>query len=168
MALLLTRSEVADLLDLDSAMAATEEAFREQSDDAVAALAPSMLPTRRGALRIVSGALLNSRRMGVRAGPAAGYLEHPSGERMQAFLYDSETGDLLCVMAYTFGTLRTGATVGVATRLLAREDAHVAAMLGTGRNAISLLRAVCHVRPIEHVRVYSRDTQHRTDFAERA
>jgi alanine dehydrogenase len=169
MALWLSAAEVEPLLDLDSAMEVTAGAFREQSAKAVAALAASMLRTRRGMLRIVTGALLDSRRMGVRLGPAQGYTDRVvASDKMLAALYDSESGELLSVMGYPFGTLRTGATVGLATKLFAREDSRVAGMLGTGRNALSLLKAVCHVRPIEHIRVYSRDPQHRQEFVDRA
>ncbi|HEX6512225.1 MAG TPA: ornithine cyclodeaminase family protein [Chloroflexota bacterium] len=164
----MSAEEVGPLLDLEGAIEVTAQALREQAADGVAALAASMLPTRKGMLRIVTGALLDSRRMGVRFGPAIGYTDRSGVEKMLAALYDSESGELLSVMGYPFGTLRTGAAVGLAARVLAREDARVAGMLGTGRNALGLLRAVCHVRPIEHVRAYSRDPAHREGFAKRA
>jgi ornithine cyclodeaminase/alanine dehydrogenase-like protein (mu-crystallin family) len=168
MPLLLNRREVEGLMDLDSAMDVTVRAFREQAADAVAALAPRHLEGRGKAIRIVMGGVLDSGRFGLRAGPAVGFPPGASANATVALLWDSASGELLSIMAYTFGTLRTGASVGVATRLFARQDAHVAAMLGTGRNALSLLRAVCHVRPIEQVRVYSRDEHRRAAFAERA
>jgi len=168
MALLLTRRDVEGLLDLSSAIEVTLEAFKEQSAGAVSALSPRMLLTPNGALRIVSGALLDSQRMGVRAGPAMGYSDMSGGERMVALLYETEGGELLSVMSFPFGTLRTGATVGLATRFLARHDAHVVGMIGTGRNALSLLTAVCQLRPIEQVRVFSRNPERRTEFARRA
>jgi alanine dehydrogenase len=167
MPLLVTRREVEGLLDLTTAIDVTEAAFREQAAGAISTQPPRMLTTPRGALRMVSGALLQSRRMGLRAGPAMGY-NAEGGERMVALLWDTETGDLLGVLSHPFGTLRTGATVGLATRWFAREDAHVLGMIGTGRNALSLLTAVCHVRPIEHIRVFSRDPEHRSRFAQRA
>lgn len=168
MPLLLSRADVEGLLDLDSAMEATLQAFREQAADAIAALAPRHLEGRGHHIRIVFGGVLDSGYFGIRAGPAVGFPPGASGRSTVALLWDATSGDLLSIMAYPFGTLRTGASIGVATRLFARQDAHVAAMLGTGRNALSLLRAVCHVRPIEQVRVYSRDAQHRTEFASRA
>jgi ornithine cyclodeaminase/alanine dehydrogenase-like protein (mu-crystallin family) len=168
MALWLSAAEVEPLLDLDGAMNVTAEAFKEQSAKAVAALAASMLRTRKGMLRIVTGALLDSRRMGVRLGPAQGYTDRIASDKMLAALYDAESGELLSVMGYPFGTLRTGATVGLATRLFARDDARVAGLLGTGRNALSLLKAVCHVRPIEHIRVFSPNPEHRQEFVGRA
>jgi alanine dehydrogenase len=168
MTLLLTKTEAARLLDLDQAMEVTLAVLREQAAGAVTAIPPRHVPVPRGALRIVSGALLQSRRMGLRAGPAAG-LADPTGETTHvALLFDSETGELLCIMGYPFGTLRTGATIGVATRYFARADARTVAMIGTGRNALSLLQAACHVRPIERVRVYSRNAERRGAFAARA
>src|SRR5262249_29642282 len=81
-------------------------------------------------------------------------------------LYDAESGDLLCIMGYPFATLRTGATVGVATDLLARPDACEVGMIGTGRNALSLLEAARQVRPVERIRVFSRNAERRAPFPE--
>jgi ornithine cyclodeaminase len=164
MTLLLTRAEVEPLLDLEQAIRLTESVFAEQASDGVVAVAPRHVTVPRGALRIVSGALLKSRRMGVRVGPAS----ELAGTGATALLYDSENGALLCVMAYRFGTLRTGATIGLATRLFARAEARSVAMIGTGRNALSLLRAACHVRRIDRIRVYSRNPERRAGFAQKA
>ena len=168
MALYLSRRDVEGLLDLDAAMDVTVQAFREQAAGAITAVAPRHLSGGGRELRIVMGGLLESRRFGLRAGPAVGFPEGASNGATAAMLWDADTGRLLSIMAYTFGTLRTGASIGVATRLFARTGAHEVAMLGTGRNALSLLRAVCHVRPIERLRVYSRDPERRAAFAQRA
>ena len=169
MTLLLTRADVDALLDLPQAMAVTLDVLREQAAGAVVGIAPRMLPVTRGALRIVSGAVMQSQRMGVRLGPTYSTPGVATGATLHhALLYDTETGELLCVMAYPFGTLRTGATIGVATRFFAREDARVLAMIGTGRNALSLLQAGRHVRPIERIQVYSRNAERRAEFARRA
>lgn len=52
--------------------------------------------------------------------------------------------------------MRTGAGTGAATRLLARSDASVLAMIGAGAQAEWQVRAVLAVRPIRQVRVYAR------------
>ncbi len=67
----------------------------------------------------------------------------------------------------TLTALRTGAASGVATDLLARPDATVLAMIGTGGQAADQVRAVCAVREIRHVRVASRDLEHAREFAAR-
>ena len=58
------------------------------------AIPPRHVTVPGGHLRIVSGALLETQRMGVRLSPASG----GTNERALALLYDSENGDLFCVM----------------------------------------------------------------------
>lgn len=68
---------------------------------------------------------------------------------------DAATGMPLAVMDGTYLTaLRTGAASGVATALLARADARVAAIFGAGAQARTQLEAVCTVRSIESVWAY--------------
>jgi alanine dehydrogenase len=68
---------------------------------------------------------------------------------------DAQTGQPTAVMDGTYLTaLRTGAASGVATDLLARPDARVAAIFGAGVQARTQLEAVCTVRSIEKVWVY--------------
>jgi ornithine cyclodeaminase len=52
---------------------------------------------------------------------------------------------------------RTAAGSALATRLLAREDARVLAVIGTGVQARTHARAIPRVRPIEEIRVAGRD-----------
>lgn len=71
------------------------------------------------------------------------------------FVVDGETGRPLAVMDGTYLTaLRTGAASGVATDILARKDARVAAIIGAGTQSHTQLEAVCTVRNIEKVWVY--------------
>jgi alanine dehydrogenase len=68
---------------------------------------------------------------------------------------DAETGRPVALMDGTYLTaLRTGAASGVATELLARPDARVAAIFGAGAQARTQLEAVCTVRRIEQAWVY--------------
>jgi ornithine cyclodeaminase len=79
---------------------------------------------------------------------------------------DGETGTPVAVLdGTTLTAMRTGAASGVATRLLAREDAAVLAMLGTGGQAAWQVRAVMAARPISEVRALSRDAAARERFA---
>jgi ornithine cyclodeaminase len=69
---------------------------------------------------------------------------------------DPETGEPLALCDGAFLTAwRTGAGSGAATDLLARPDARVAAILGSGAQARTQLLAVCAARPIEEARIYS-------------
>jgi len=59
-------------------------------------------------------------------------------------IYEMSTGDLLALIEADYmGQLRTGAASGVATKYLARKDASVAAIIGTGGQAKTQLEAVC-------------------------
>ena len=60
--------------------------------------------------------------------------------------------------------LRVGATNGLAARYLAREDATVMALLGSGWHAGGQLMAHCAVRPIKEVRVFSPNGANRERF----
>lgn len=84
-------------------------------------------------------------------------------------VYDDATGTLVGVVTGPFlGAARTGAIGAVAVDVLARADADVVALIGTGRQAWAQLWAIRVVRSLREVRVYSRDTEHRSAFARRA
>jgi ornithine cyclodeaminase/alanine dehydrogenase-like protein (mu-crystallin family) len=81
-------------------------------------------------------------------------------------LLDPETGELSAVLdAAAVTAIRTAAVSGVATRLLAREDARELALLGAGVQAASHLEAMRAVRPIERVRVWNRTPERAGAFA---
>ena len=82
-------------------------------------------------------------------------------------LFDATNGSLLCIAdAHTVTAVRTAAASGVATRLLAREDCSVLAIIGSGEQARKHLQAMRAVRPtITEVRVWSRTAEHAAAFA---
>lgn len=61
--------------------------------------------------------------------------------------------------------LRTAAAGAVAARCLAREDASVAAIFGTGLQARMQLEALTLVRPIREARIWGRDVEKATRLA---
>ncbi|MFI3239331.1 MAG: hypothetical protein R3Y22_01880 [Bacteroidales bacterium] len=68
---------------------------------------------------------------------------------------DTDRNDILAVLDAAYLTaLRTGASAGLATKLLAREDAKVVALFGAGAQAATHLKALMEVRKIEEVIVY--------------
>ncbi len=72
-------------------------------------------------------------------------------------LFDGETGEPRTVMnAGAITSIRTAAVSGVATRLLARDDAKVLAILGAGIQGSSHLEAMRAVHDFERVVVWSR------------
>ncbi len=82
-------------------------------------------------------------------------------------LHSAETGELLAVMnASAITGIRTGAVSGVATRLLAREDAGDLAIIGAGVQGRSHLVAMAEVRPIRRVRVADKAPEAAKRFAD--
>lgn len=80
-------------------------------------------------------------------------------------LYEMATGDLLALIEADYmGQLRTGAASGVAAKYLARKEARVAAIIGTGGQARTQLEAVAVVRKLESARAYGRDATKREKF----
>lgn len=81
-------------------------------------------------------------------------------------LFESEHGVPQAILdASEVTAIRTAAVSGVATRLLAREDAGDLAILGTGVQAASHLEAMIAAREIRRVRVYSRKRPNVEAFA---
>src|SRR5690242_15387757 len=73
-------------------------------------------------------------------------------------LFDPENGSPIALMDGTYITAtRTAAAAALATRLLAREDAKVLAIVGTGVQARSHARAFAHIREWTEVRIAGRD-----------
>ena len=73
----------------------------------------------------------------------------------QVLIFNSETGFVQAMMSGAEVTrIRTGAISGAATDILARRDAAIFALFGTGGQAASQLEAVLCVRAIKEVRVF--------------
>ncbi|HET9096863.1 MAG TPA: ornithine cyclodeaminase family protein [Candidatus Baltobacteraceae bacterium] len=81
-------------------------------------------------------------------------------------LHETQQGRLLGIFhAGAVTEIRTAAVSGMATRLLAREDAGDLAILGSGAQARSHLQAMRSVRTLRRVRVWSRTTDNAQAFA---
>lgn len=69
-------------------------------------------------------------------------------------LLDAETGEVCCLLDGTYLTqLRTGAATGAACDVLARKDAKIGALIGTGGQASSQLEAMLTSRPLEILKI---------------
>jgi len=82
-------------------------------------------------------------------------------------LFSAETGELLALVnASAITAIRTAAVSGVATDLLARDDASDLAIIGAGVQARTHLKAIAEVRPLKRCRVASRNIEHARRLAE--
>jgi ornithine cyclodeaminase/alanine dehydrogenase-like protein (mu-crystallin family) len=84
-------------------------------------------------------------------------------------LNDPATGELLALMDGIFLTsLRTGATSAVATKYLARKDAAILGIVGSGGQAAFQAAAICKVRPIREISVFDTNSRSAREFSETA
>jgi ornithine cyclodeaminase/alanine dehydrogenase-like protein (mu-crystallin family) len=82
-------------------------------------------------------------------------------------LFRADTGESLAVMDGRLITeMRTAAVSAVAVDCLARRDAKVLGILGSGVQARSHLSALAQVRKFDEIRVWSRSEEHAQRFAE--
>lgn len=82
-------------------------------------------------------------------------------------LFSGDTGEPLCTMDGPRLTLwRTAAASALASRSLSRKDARKLLMVGAGALAPCLIRSHRHVRPIEEVRIWNRNSEQALRLAE--
>jgi ornithine cyclodeaminase/alanine dehydrogenase-like protein (mu-crystallin family) len=160
--LVLTHRDVEALLELDALIDALAPAMADLSagrasvPDRVAALVPgqqAFLAAMPGF--VPSAGVLMAKLVSLFPHNAGGAL--PTHQAVIA-VFDPDTGAPAALLDGTaITTARTGACSALSARLLARDDAAVLAILGTGVQARSHARAMCRVRPIRRIRIAGRN-----------
>jgi alanine dehydrogenase len=159
MPLYLTEDDVAELVSMGDVIERLDEALATWGDPTTVNLPRQRVALEPGALNVMPAA--HGAYFGLKSYAAA-----PGGGTYHVLLYSrSETRLLALIEANVLSQLRTGAASGVATRHLARAGARTLGQIGAGKQAAAQIRAVCAVRPIERIRVYSRDPARRAAFA---
>jgi len=169
--LILSHSEVRDLLPMRECMDAVGEALSALSrGEGVQPLRDGfVLPDRSGVLAWMPGSMAAGRPFGVKV---LSVVENPGelgvdSHQGGVMIFDPSNGVPLALLeAGAITAVRTAAASALATDRLAREDAAILAILGAGTQARSHLEAMLEVRPIERVRVWSRDPDKVRVFAE--
>jgi alanine dehydrogenase len=160
MPLYLTETDVSQLLTMQETLDAVEAVFKAQAAGEATNEPRRRVRAKGGVLMTMSGAVESLGMFGLKS-----YTVTRSGARFYVSLFDAASGELLAFLeADKLGQMRTGAASGVATKYLARADAKTIGIYGAGWQAQSQLEAVCAVRPIERVRVYSRKAENRERF----
>jgi alanine dehydrogenase len=165
--LVLSHAEVRELLDLDRLVDALADAHAGLTGQN-ASMPPriaALVEEREGLLGVMPSYLPSA---GLACKLVTLFPHNSDRETHQAVIcvFDPANGTPLALMDGTYITAtRTAAGSALATRLLAREDAHVLAVIGTGVQAHTHARAIPRVRPIDEIRVASRDRAKAEAFA---
>lgn len=165
--LLLTRSDIAALLDMRDCIDAVETAFRLHAGRRTGPPGILGMHVPGGGFHVKAAALppffAAKTNANFPANPKAHGLPTIQGAIL---LFDSSNGRLLAIMDSAEVTaLRTGATTGVAARHLARQDASTLFLVGCGAQAAAQLRAVRAVRELRRVFVSDLDAARAARFA---
>ena len=163
MSLFLNESDVRQLLTMPLAIEAVEEAHRELSLGRAVDVPRQRTRLPQTALHILQGALPGRDAIGYKA-----YTSNRSGVRFLVHVFSASTGVLRVVLeADLLGMMRTGAASGVATRWLARPDAEILGLFGSGWQSEGHLEAIAAVRPLRRAKVFSRNAERLAAFCEK-
>ena len=154
--LVLTRSQVRDLVSMSDAIALMKEAFGELSAGRTVSPLRTVIPLQdREADALFMPAFVPSMdALGLKSVNV--FRNNPSrglpAIHALVMLVDTETGKPAAIMDGSYLTaLRTGAVSGAAADLLAREDSRTLTVIGAGAQGVTQIAAICAVRPIERV-----------------
>jgi ornithine cyclodeaminase/alanine dehydrogenase-like protein (mu-crystallin family) len=170
--LIIGADTVRELLSMADCIDAMEQAMRAVSNGAVRMPDRVVMPLAEGESHffVMPGTIgkppvYGAKLIGLHpSNPAAG---RPAAQGFVA-LFDGGTGSLLALVdGGEITRLRTAAASALATRLLARPDAHSHGIFGAGTLADSHLESIACVRSIEVVRVWGRDAGKAAAFVAR-
>ena len=162
----LSQADVQELLDLDALIDALAAAHQELSEGK-ASMPPRIaaFAERNGLLGAMPAYLPSA---GLACKLVSLFPENRDRHTHQALIcvFDPTNGTPVALMDGTYITAtRTAAGSALATRLLAREDAHVLAILGSGVQARTHADALGRVRRFDEIRVASRDPGRAAELA---
>lgn len=159
MAIFLGESDVEHVATMGMALEAVENAFRLQGEQKGENAPRRRCRMEKGLLHVMSASLPDLGWAGLKSYTNAG-----SMVRFLVLLYDVDGKPAAIMEADRLGRLRTGAASGIATKYMARKDASRLGLFGTGGQARYQLEAICSVRPIKTVMVYSPNPENRKKF----
>src|SRR5919205_1171694 len=187
--LILSNAEIERLLTIEECMSALEPMYRDVAEERVLFsprvdnIAPNSHPEGYYAFKHMGGTWPREKVQALRLN--SDVVTHPlvagkprrvkaplaPGERWVGLvlLFNTETGQLLAMFPDgVMQRLRVGATSGLGLKHLAREDAKVLALIGSGWQAGTQLDAALAVRKFSEVRVYSPRRETREAFVAEA
>jgi alanine dehydrogenase len=160
--LLLNEDEVRRLLTMDLALEAVETGLRKLALEEAQNIPRARAQTDHAQLHVLGAAAKALGFMGTKVYATSRKATPP----FLVTLFDGRTAQLLAlIQADYLGQVRTGAASGVATKYMARPDATELGVFGSGKQARTQVEAICKVRKIRRVQVYSPSEERRRAFA---
>lgn len=185
--LVLTNDEIESIIDMPAAVAELETAYRElakeravnqtrreiffpdEADDStyyVFKLFEGLVAKKKLVALRVNSDIIRWQRIGGNLRKSK--LSRAPGNKYVCliYLFSTETGEPLAILPdAVIQRCRVGATNGLGAKYLAAEDAKTLGLLGAGWQAGAQLMAMCAVRPIEKIKVFSPTAEKCQNFA---
>lgn len=156
-------AEVAELLTMNDAIDVLAAAYRLQAQGLASSMRRAHVREGDAILHAVGGTIAGRGLAGTKT-----WMYTPGGASPLLVIFSIADGSVLAVVeAFAMGQMRTAATSGLATRVMAAPDAATLALLGTGKQSFSQAHAVTCVRPIRTVRLFGRRPEPRAKLAAR-
>lgn len=160
MAIYLNEAEVGSLLDMTMAMEAVEAVMASHARGETVDFPRQRVRLPSSITHLLQGGVPAVNLTGLKVYTSAG-----GRARFWVHLFDATNGDPVAVLeADRLGMTRTGAAGGVAAKWLARPEARVAGVFGSGWQAQGQVLALCAARPIERVKVFARNAERLAAF----
>ncbi|HEX7734304.1 MAG TPA: ornithine cyclodeaminase family protein [Ktedonobacteraceae bacterium] len=166
--LMLGEAEIQRLLDHEALLEALVEGFKALSDNLVVAPKRSEVAVPGTGILLTMPAYQNAREITVKlvsvfhGNQQLGLPDHQA----LICLFDPQTGTPLAIMDGTYITAqRTAGAAALSTRLLARPDTRVLAIIGGGVQGNAHLKMLPRVRPFAEIRIASRNFTHAQQLA---
>jgi ornithine cyclodeaminase/alanine dehydrogenase-like protein (mu-crystallin family) len=169
--LILTRAEIARLMDFKDYVEAVEDGFRASAVGDALSPAPLHLPAQFGGFH-AKAAMMRAGRSYAAIKINANFPGNPARHGLPTIqgvivLFDAENGRVLALMDSIEITLqRTAAATALAARYLARRDSQIATICGCGDQARIQLLALLHVLPLRRIHAFDIDAAKAEHFAE--
>ena len=160
----ISEADVAGLMDMGDAIAALEKGLKQEA----AGQAKNMVKThatwgKGNTLHAIGAVFEGEGFVGTKT-----WAHTEGGATPLLLLFDAANGSVKAIIeAFVLGQFRTGGISGVATKYMAKADAHDMALIGTGKQSITQLAAVAAVRKLTRVRIFGRDQKKRDEFIAR-
>ena len=172
MALLITDAQVADILTMEDAIDAVEEAFRLLASGGASmppriSTSPPASPGHSYLRWLMPGTLHEQGIMGAKILVASSPgTTPPRPARFIILLFDSTSGEMLAmVQGEDISRIRTGAVTAIGVKHLARRECSKLALFGSSKYAAMQGVGVCAVRAVQEISIFSPNPEHRQNFA---
>jgi alanine dehydrogenase len=155
MAIYLSESEVAKLIDFPTAVDVLTEAFKSQAQGTATNRPRIRIPINGGMYNLMAAANLSENVVGLKV-----YTASKNGAPMLIVLHAADgTGLLAIIEGGKISGCRTGAVSGISAKYMARSGKHVLGVIGSGFQARAQILGVLAAVSVERVVVFSRNTE---------